>query len=88
MGNSDRGAERKFEEWVVSTEEKARKGMDRLPEGKPVPVSIVLGITNGTYSEVVSGDLQEGMEVIVEETSAKKGAALSGFTPLSRGLGR
>ena len=41
-------------------------------ERKPAPVSIVLGITDGTFSEVVAGDLQEGMEVIVEETSTKK----------------
>jgi len=58
------------------------------PEGKPVPVTIVLGITNGTYSEVVSGDLQEGTEVIVEETSGKKGQAQSSAPSLSRGLGR
>jgi HlyD family secretion protein len=62
--------------WVVSR------------EGKPVPVAIVLGITNGTYSEVVSGDLQEGTEVIVEETSGKKGQAQSSAPSLSRGLGR
>jgi HlyD family secretion protein len=62
--------------WVVS------------PEGKPVPVAIILGITNGTYSEVVSGDLQEGTEVIVEETSGKKSQAQSGAPSLSRGLGR
>jgi HlyD family secretion protein len=45
--------------------------------GKPTPVSIVLGITDGTFSEVMSGDLQEGMEVIVEETSGKKASAQS-----------
>ena len=44
------------------------------PERKPTPVSIVLGITDGTFSEVMSGDLREGGEVIVEETSAKKTA--------------
>jgi hypothetical protein len=42
-------------------------------ERKPTPVSIVLGITDGTFSEVMTGDLQEGTEVIVEETSVKKG---------------
>ena len=40
--------------------------------GQPVPVSIILGITDGTFSEVVSGDLKEGAELIVEETSNKK----------------
>jgi HlyD family secretion protein len=42
------------------------------PERKPTPVSIVLGITDGTSSEVMAGDLREGEEVIVEETSGKK----------------
>jgi len=45
------------------------------PEGKLKGIPIVLGITNGTFSEVVSGDLQEGTEVIVEETSNKKGGS-------------
>jgi HlyD family secretion protein len=47
------------------------------PEGKPKPISIVLGITNGTFSEVVSGDLKEGTEAIVEETSNKKSGSQS-----------
>jgi HlyD family secretion protein len=57
------------------------------PEGKPVPISVVLGITDGTFSEVVSGELKEGMEVIVEETS--KGKGQSSGTPLPFGrIGR
>jgi len=57
--------------------------------GKPTPVSIVLGITDGTFSEVISGDLREGMEVIVEETSGKKASAQSGASqPSMRGIGR
>jgi HlyD family secretion protein len=59
------------------------------PEGKPVPISIVLGITNGTFCEVMSGDLKEGMEVIVEETSKKKGQNQGATSsPLMRGMGR
>jgi HlyD family secretion protein len=50
-------------------------------EGKPVEIAIVLGITNGTFSEVTSGNLKEGMEVIVEETSNKKSSAQSGTPP-------
>ena len=83
---------RKFDriESRLTTAEERRPGRVWVvsPEGKPVPVSIVLGITNGTYSEVVSGDLQEGTEVIVEETSGKKDQAQSGSPSLSRGLGR
>jgi HlyD family secretion protein len=58
------------------------------PEGKPVPVSIALGITNGTYSEAVSGNLQEGAEVIIEEASGKKAQGQSNSAPFSRGPGR
>jgi HlyD family secretion protein len=63
--------------WVVS------------PDGKPVPVSILLGITNGTYSEVAGGDLKEGTEVIVEELSKKKGSTQNPSAPPGiRGFGR
>jgi HlyD family secretion protein len=58
--------------WVLST------------AGKPTPLSVVLGITDGTFSEVISGDLQEGMGIIVEETSTKKG---QGSSPLPFGGG-
>jgi len=37
------------------------------PEGKLVSVPVVLGITNGSFSQVISGDLKEGTEVIVEQ---------------------
>ena len=63
--------------WVVS------------PEGKPTPVSITLGITDGTFSEVAGGDLREGAEVIVEQTSGKKGPSQTGAPPPGmRGMGR
>lgn len=56
-------------------------------EKKPVPISIVLGISDGTFSEVVAGDLRDGMEVIIEETSKKKAKSPTP-TPAVRGLGR
>jgi HlyD family secretion protein len=60
------------------------------PEGKPTPLSIVLGITDGTSSEVGEGEnLKEGTEVIVEQTSSKKGPAQgSAPQPSMKGLGR
>jgi HlyD family secretion protein len=59
------------------------------PEGKPVPISIVVGISDGTFSEMVAGDLQEGTEIIIEETSNKKGQTRSATSPpIMRGLGR
>jgi HlyD family secretion protein len=58
---SELGEERKSARvWILSS------------AGQPVPVSIILGITDGTFSEVVSGDLKEGAELIVEEASNKK----------------
>ncbi len=58
---SEQGEERKSARvWVLSS------------AGQPVPVSIMLGITDGTFSEVVSGDIKEGVELIVEEASNKK----------------
>jgi HlyD family secretion protein len=58
---TEQGEERKQARvWVLSS------------AGNPVPASIVLGITDGTFSEVVSGDLKEGADLIVEEISKKK----------------
>jgi HlyD family secretion protein len=58
-------------------------------EGKPIPVPLVLGITDGTFSEVVSGDLKEATEVIVENTSKQKGQAQkTASPPFMRGMGR
>jgi HlyD family secretion protein len=51
------------------------------PAGKPTPVSITLGITDGTSSEVMGGNLQEGAEVIVEASSNKKGQSQTGTVP-------
>jgi HlyD family secretion protein len=51
------------------------------PEGKPASVSITLGITDGTSSEVIGGILQEGGEVIVEESSNKKAQNQTGAAP-------
>ena len=58
------------------------------PEGKLIPVPIVLGITDGTFSEVISGDLQEGGEVVVEETSNKKAPSQAGNPPFMPGRRR
>jgi hypothetical protein len=41
------------------------------PDGKPVAVSIVLGITDGSATEVQRGELKDGQEVIVGVTGAR-----------------
>jgi HlyD family secretion protein len=54
------------------------------PEGKPVPVEITVGITDGSFSELVSGDLKEGNEVIVGETATGKGQNQGAPSPFGR----
>lgn len=54
---------------------------------KPKAIEIMIGITDGTFSEVLSGEIQEGMEVIVEEISNKKSSSQSGVpAPSLRGF--
>jgi HlyD family secretion protein len=72
------------------------KGEERKPgrvwvlaaTGSPTPVSIVLGITDGTFSEVVEGNLREGTEVITEETAKGKNSTPQTPGPMMRGFGR
>ncbi|HEU4439180.1 MAG TPA: hypothetical protein VFT36_08010, partial [Methylomirabilota bacterium] len=35
------------------------------PEGKPAPITLTLGLSDGASTEVLRGDIQEGQEVIV-----------------------
>jgi hypothetical protein len=72
----------KYMELVQSSSYEGQRRPGRVwifsPEGKPIPISIILGITDGTFSEVKSGDLREGMEVIIEEITSKKPSTQSG----------
>jgi HlyD family secretion protein len=47
-------------------------------DGKPTPVSVTTGETNGTMTEVTGGDLKPGMEVITGQLAS--GATASGGT--------
>jgi HlyD family secretion protein len=81
------GSPRKSGEQVKSPEgDQGRPGRIWVlsSEGKPKPIVIVLGITDGTFSEVLPGDLKEGMEIIVEEVSGKKGQRQSTTQPFTR----
>ena len=57
-------------------------------ERKPISVSVLLGITDGTFSEVSDGDLKEGVEVIVEDASKKTPSKAATPGPSMRGMGR
>jgi HlyD family secretion protein len=43
-----------------------------LENMKPKRISVALGITDGNYTEILSGDVKEGYEVIVEATGGVK----------------
>lgn len=55
------------------------------PDGKPQPVRIRTGITDGTYTEVLSDNLAPGTQVIVGAVT--KGAAATTQTSLPPGMG-
>jgi HlyD family secretion protein len=44
-----------------------------LRTGQPVPVPIKTGITDGTFTEVVQGELHEGDDIITEASSEPTG---------------
>ena len=56
-------------------------------DDKPRPVRVKLGITDGAYSQVVSGDLKEGDQVIVGSAGAKAAGNQPGAGGGRRGPG-
>ena len=48
------------------------------PDGKPQPVPIIVGLSDGTYSEVISGDIKTGQEVFVGTPSGSPARSSSG----------
>ena len=58
-----------------------------LKDGKPERVAIVTGITDGSFTEVVSG-LDEGALVVTDRTSGAKGSGGAGAKPSTAGMGR
>jgi HlyD family secretion protein len=42
-----------------------------LRDGGPVPVPVTVGVTDGRFSEVVGGELEAGMEVIIDLASSE-----------------
>ena len=59
-----------------------------VPEGRPVPVDITTGISDGSNTEVTSGALKEGQEVIVEALGGnnKGGSTSQAPQPSMRGI--
>ena len=57
-----------------------------VPEGKPVPVEITTGISDGSFAEVISGALQEGQEVITEALGGNNKPGATQTSPSMRGF--
>jgi HlyD family secretion protein len=73
-GKGLRSPERKPEE----SSEKKGTGVWILQNGQPRRIPVSLGISDGTYTGLVSGDIREGQELIVESLSDGKDTQASG----------
>jgi len=71
-GNGPRKGMRPMKSMDI-TEEKGY-GIWILKDGSPRRVRVTTGISDGTYTELVSGDLNPGQEVIVETLAKGKEA--------------
>jgi HlyD family secretion protein len=58
--------------------EKKGPGVWILEKDKPKRIPLSLGISDGSYTELVTGDLKEGQEVIVESLTKTKESARTG----------
>jgi HlyD family secretion protein len=47
-------------------------------EGKPTPLDIVTGISDGSFTEVVSGEISAGQEIIIGINQDKKAPTKGG----------
>jgi len=48
------------------------------PAGKPMPITVQTGVSDGNFTEIVSGDVKEGQEVLVGTADARGGAPPNG----------
>ena len=44
-------------------------------DGKPKPIEVTVGMTNGTMTAITGGDLKPGMKIITGQLSGKKGVS-------------
>jgi HlyD family secretion protein len=55
-----------------------------LKNGKPVPVSVTLGLSEGSFTEVISGDVSPGDEVVLEKIRKNGTSQSTGRPPSMR----
>jgi HlyD family secretion protein len=80
---------RKLDESNASTQVERKSGRIWIvsADGKAAPVSVIIGITDGTFSEIISGDLNDGTEVIVGETGKNNESNRATPSPFGGGPG-
>ena len=68
-------------------EAQTKKQIWVLDDGKLKPISIIIGITDGSFTEVLKGDINEGQEVVTG--TIKKGEEVMNlpFMPQRGGRG-
>ncbi len=57
-----------------------------VADGKPVPVEVTTGISDGSSTEILSGDLKEGQEIILEAMGGNNKGSAPSSGPSMRGL--
>ena len=80
---------RKLDETNASTQVERKSGRIWIvsADGKAAPVSVVIGITDGAFSEIISGDLSEGTDVIVGEAAKNNESNRATPSPFGGGPG-
>jgi HlyD family secretion protein len=68
--------------------ESAEKTIYVLRSGRPEPIEVKTGLTDGTITEVVSGDLKEGDQVVIEANVAGKPTSSAGAPGQPPRMGR
>ncbi len=68
-------------EKVAALPEKKGPGVWIIENNKPKRIKVVTGISDGNYTELVSGEIKERQEVIVESFVKSKGQPSSGHGP-------
>lgn len=57
---------------AVATKRRGKPVLYRLENDKPVPINVKTGITDGSYTEIVEGDIKEGDKLVVRENIDKE----------------
>jgi HlyD family secretion protein len=72
----------RFAEMMAESRAVARGRVWTLDEGgQPKAINVRLGLTDGTYTELVGGGLEEGMQLIVGTVNAGTGRSTRGGSP-------